>query len=256
MFRVKFEKGSTVLQANAGAGHDETTAGAHVQAVDEAASIAVAIDDAEIDRVGTGHRVAIGHILGRACHVDILAASISILDAGEFIQRDLKDTGIADPLLGICKANTHALNHDVQTVDFAHVGQVIACRQVDGDDRCQPLAIGRALVERHTAIVGRDRLVPGGDVACHVVRRDPAAVALHMIAQFPGEFSPVDVVLALVGDTAQCLCQVGHTHEFAGAGRSAVDEQILGRLAESAHCPDRRYPSPGLGAVSSPGSTS
>ncbi len=75
---IQDEQRRPVLQAHASAGDHQPRAAPPKEAVDKAGSVALAIDDAEVDGIGAGAGIAVGHALRRRPRIDALAPPLGV----------------------------------------------------------------------------------------------------------------------------------------------------------------------------------
>ena len=227
MLRIQLEKGRAVLQADARAGHHEAGPHAHVQAVDETAGVAGAVDRGQVYRIRAAQGIAVRYVPGGLRQGNAAAPALQIRWGQQVGGWACVALGIAYVLLGVGESQAHAFNHDVYGVRFRHGRQIETLRQPDRDQRGQALAVGRAFVQQATAIGLGEAVFPGAAVLRHVLGRDPAPVPLHVRGQARGEVSCVNERGPVGGESAQRSAHFRQRHDLAGPRGPTAQQQFV-----------------------------
>jgi hypothetical protein len=150
---------AAVLQNHPAARSDQPAAEGVEQRIDEADRRALAVDDAEIDRVlvdGCPGRRQLGH---GAIRPDRRAQLGGVGLGQQPVDRHLGLGRIGDEAVAVLIGQPRRLDLQMQTPGRQRLvpGEVEARQHVERDERGQPLAVGRAFVDPVTAVVGTDR---------------------------------------------------------------------------------------------------
>ena len=234
MARLQREARAAILQAEAAIARHDAAAEALVVAVDERAGVALAVHRAEVDRVrpaGQRARLSGRCQIDRRVRLDEPAPLRRVGLAQQPLDRHrgARRIGHVGPRVGERQPNR--LDRRVQRLDRARRRRrdVDSFENVQRDQRRDPLAVGRALVDRVAAVGRRERRLECRAVRGQIVQRHAAAVQLQRLDDRPRRRAPVEGVGAAFGDGAQHPRDARIAPHLARARRALAEQQIAAR---------------------------
>ena len=172
--------------------------------------------------------------------IDLARERGRVVAGQESVQGQLRVLGIGHVAGRDGETAAHALDQQVVAgrvrVRARGNGQLESAEDLQGDQNCQALAVGRALPDPPAAVVDGQRLHPLAAVRGEVFRRQHAARLAHGGHHPLGDRSAVERLRALAAQARSEAGKRGNAHHLAGMRRAALREQFgaVARRAELA----------------------
>ena len=151
------------MQHDAGVAGDDPRAERGEEAVDERHRVAILVDDGEVGGVAAHADVAVRRRVDRLLRIDQRAPAGGVVLRQQLLHRHLRERRVGDVPVAIGEGDLRRFDQRV----VVEAGLASACdvrsmpsRMLSEEQRGQPLAVRRQLVERVAAIGRRDRLDP------------------------------------------------------------------------------------------------
>ena len=237
------EAGAAVLQADAGAGHDDAGAEAHEIRLDERHHHAVRIRGGEVDRAARLRR-AIGGEAGPA-PVDQARPPGQVIRRQQRGRIERHVAGLGDMLVGIGQRQLGRFDGEMHRLDIVdRIGaDAEISKNAEGDQGDDALAVRRDLVHGSAGELLRQRADPVGPVRAKIVERQNRAMPGGVGGDLLGNRAAIEALAFGLDDRFERRCQRRIAEALAGLGCAALRQEGVGEarlLAEqpAAHLPE------------------
>ena len=167
------------------------------------------------------------------------AHGVGIVGGEQRLYRHVHRVGVGDQRRTVAIAEARGLGLQMQPFGTHRVepGKLEALEDVEDEQRDDPLAVGRALVDVEAPVVRADGLhrlrLEGGEV----VRRHQAAVVLKVGHNVVGDGAAIEGLSALLRDQTERLRQRRQAMEIAGSGRPPAGQVDSARVLAGVELP-------------------
>ncbi len=222
------ETGPAALQRNACVRCDHGRAEGVIEGIDERYREALAVHDAQVDRVGfrqwrqsvrIGHRFAFRYEAGEPFRVRL---------AQHLLDRYVHEVAVRHVAVAIHPRQAHGLDFQMNTL--CAVGrmpfEIEMPQHVEGDKGGYPMSVRRQFDDVVSSEACRERLNPVRLRPRKIVKRQKSALGLEMAYDVVGDFSEVEAVPPMPGNDAQRFRQGRITHHLSRRGSSVAAQQM------------------------------
>ncbi len=242
---LQAESGAAILQADAGAGHHDAGAEAHVIGLDERKHHPFLVGGGEVDGAAL-LRHARPHDLG-AFHVDRFGALREIGVVEELRVRHFHRRRIGHVAPGVGEPELHRLDLQMKTIGGVdrQRGHVEVTQDAQRDERRDSLAIGRHLMKVVAAVLDRDRVDPVGAVRGEILLGHRPVVGTAGERDALGDRAAIEALALGRGDVLERFGLLRTVEALARIGRAVLGQE---RPAEFRHALEvRRLARPARG---------